>query len=133
MIDRYAALSAFLQKRADVPFKWGENDCCLFAADAVQAQIGRDLAIAWRGKYDDELSAEVLILAFGGVAKIATEALGIALPFVTIAQRGDVVLFESGKGAALGICVGDKFAAIRLQGGIGYFSMRHAVTAWRVS
>lgn len=132
MTDRYEALANFLRDRAETPFQWGVNDCCVFAADAVLSQTGRDLAAGWRGKYDDELSAEVVLLAFGGIAKIATEALGIALPLVTTAQRGDVVLFESGAGPALGICVGDKFAAIRREGGVGYFSMRHAVTAWRV-
>jgi hypothetical protein len=132
MIERYAKLANFLRERAGAPFQWGVNDCCVFAADAVLAQTGRDLAIAWRGLYDDELSAEVVLLAFGGVAKIATEALGVALPLVTTAQRGDVVLFVSGSGPALGVCVGDKFAAIRREDGVGYFSMRHAITAWRV-
>lgn len=132
MTDRYTALAEFLRDRADAPFEWGVNDCCVFAADAVQAQTGRDLAAPWRRTYDDELSAEVVLLAFGGVAKIATEALGIPLPLVATARRGDIVLFESGVGPGLGICVGDKFAVLRQEGGVGYLSMRHAVTAWRV-
>ena len=132
MIDRYVALAEFLAARATTPFVWGENDCCVFAADAVRAQTGRDPMSTWRGSYGDELGAETLLLAAGGVARMATEELDIPLPRVTTAQRGDVVLFESGNGPALGVCVGANFAAVRPAGGLGYFSMRHAVTAWRI-
>ena len=133
MIDKYQMLTAYLKERADRPFEWGVNDCCIFAADWVRLVTGRDPAQALRGEYSDETGASQLIERGGGVARMVTEALGLALPTVATAQRGDVVLFESGNGPALGICVGEKFAAVRPVGGVGYFSMRHAVTAWRVA
>lgn len=132
MIDKYQMLTAYLKERADRPFEWGVNDCCIFAADWVRLVTGRDPMGYWRG-YSDEAEAHHLIERGGGLARMVTEALGLALPTVATAQRGDVVLFESGNGPALGICAGEKFAAVRPVGGVGYFSMRHAVTAWRVA
>lgn len=132
-IDRYAALANFLKDRSVASFVWGENDCCVFAADAVLVQTGRDPMHRLRGSYDDEAGAARILSKPGGLRDMVSAWLpGEPLPLVTIAQRGDVVLFESGAGPALGICVGDKFAAVSRDGGIGYFSMRHALTAWRV-
>lgn len=133
MIDKYQALANYLRERADRPFEWGVNDCCIFAADWVRLVTGRDPAFYLRDMYGSEAGAELVLEENGGIARIVTEALGLALPTVATAQRGDVVLFESGNGPALGICAGEKFAAMRDSGGIGYFSMRHAVTAWRVA
>lgn len=133
MIDKYQMLTAYLKERADRPFEWGVNDCCIFAADWVRLVTGRDHAADLRGVYRTASGAKLVMRAHGGPSRIATEALGIPLPTVATAQRGDVVLFESGNGPALGICAGEKFAAVRPVGGVGYFSMRHAVTAWRVA
>lgn len=134
MIDKYQMLAAYLKERADRPFEWGVNDCCIFAADWVRLVTGRDPAQALRGEYSDEAGAAEVIDEFGGVANLVSMGVGSEpLPNVATAQRGDVVLFESGNGPALGICAGEKFAAVRPVGGVGYFSMRHAVTAWRVA
>lgn len=132
-MNRYTALAEYLRERADSPFVWGENDCCMFAADWVLRVTGRDHLAIFRVLYSDEIGAAELLAEVGGVARGATEMLGRPLPTVATAQRGDVVLFESGQGPALGICVGDKFAALKPPQGIGYFAMRHAVTAWRVA
>ena len=42
-------LAAFVEARRAMPFRWGQNDCALFAADAVAAVTGVDLAERWRG------------------------------------------------------------------------------------
>lgn len=133
MIDKYTALASYLRKRDAEPFVWGRNDCCTFAADWVRLLTGCDHLAIFRVLYSDEIGAGELLTEVGGVARGAMEMLGIPLPTVATAQRGDVVLFESGQGPALGICVGDKFAALKPPIGIGYFAMRHAVTAWRVA
>lgn len=130
-MNRYAKLNQFLRERADVPFAWGVNDCCIFAADWVLACTGRDPMVVIRG-YINETDAADLIGRGGGIKRMTTDTLGAPAPTVTTAQRGDVVLFESGDGPALGVCIGDKFAAVRPVGGVGYFAMRHALTAWRV-
>ncbi len=131
-MNKYSKLAAYMRSRADMPFAWGANDCCTFAADWVRAATGRDPMGALRGAYVDEDSAAHMLAAPGGLARLVTTWLATdPLPFVTTAQRGDIVLYESGVGPALGICIGDKFAAMR-ENGVGYFSMRHALKSWRV-
>lgn len=131
-MTRYTKLAQYVRKRADTPFVWGASDCCTFAADWVLEATGRDPMAALRDLYIDEGSASRMLSAPGGLARLVTTWLATdPLPFVTTAQRGDIVLYESGAGPALGICIGDKFAAMR-ENGVGYFSMRHAAHAWRV-
>lgn len=132
-MTRYTKLAQYVRERAETPFVWGVNDCCTFAADWVRLATGRDPMAALRDSYVDEESAAHMLNAPGGLARLVTAWLSCApLPLVTTAQRGDVVLYESGNGPALGVCVGEKFAAMRATGGVGYFAMRHAVSAWRV-
>ena len=133
MIDKYQALAEYLRQRADRPFEWGVNDCCIFAADWVLAATGRDPMGGMRNTYDNESWAANTLETGGGLARLVSSKLSIALPTVATAQRGDIILFETEKGPALGICVGEKFAAVPPAGGVAYFSMRHAVTAWRVA
>ena len=131
-MNRYTALAEVLRERNGMPFEWGKNDCCSFAADAVRAQTGRDAMAGLRGLYWDEGSAAHILAAPGGLVRLVNTWLpGQPLPSVATARRGDLIMFDSGNGPALGICVGDKFAAVK-PGGLGYFAMRHAITAWRV-
>lgn len=51
----------FLLDRAEMPFAWGTNDCCLFPADAIYSYTGHDLASDFRGKYNDEATAFALV------------------------------------------------------------------------
>lgn len=132
MTDKYKLLPVYLAERAAEPFVWGVNDCCVFAADWVLRVTGCDPMPAIRGKYSDEAMAKRIIGYGGSIKLMATAALGPALPTVATGQRGDIVLFETEAGPALGICVGEKFAAVPPEGGLKYFAMRHAVTAWRI-
>jgi hypothetical protein len=151
-------LDAFIESRKLHAFAWGEHDCCLFAADAVLAMTGVDLAADFRGKYHDAKGALEML---DGAAQVPGEgSLGnklsggveglaerIALLHeikevsVAYAQRGDVV-FISGAGAethdqkvpsALGIVglAGDDFWTP------GEFTLLHlrldiAARAWRI-
>jgi len=47
----------FLRERTKQPFAWGTNDCALFAADAVLANTGTDIASDFRGKYNTQLGS----------------------------------------------------------------------------
>jgi len=49
-------LAAFLESRRTMPKQWGQNDCALFCADAIQAMTGVDPALELRG-YDSEFGA----------------------------------------------------------------------------
>lgn len=105
-------LGDFAASRRDTPFAWGENDCCLFACDAVLAMTGVDMAADFRGKYDDALGARRMLDAQGceTVGELAT---AIAAKHylrevpVLYAQRGDVVLLLNEGRNLLGIVTHD--------------------------
>jgi uncharacterized protein DUF6950 len=100
-------LAEFIQSRLLSPFVWGENDCCLFACDAVLAMTGTDLAANFRGKYNTQISAYKLVKSYagGGLAefadKIATEN-NISEVALNFATAGDVVLVAGDQGDTLG-------------------------------
>jgi hypothetical protein len=99
------AFHDFLQARARMPFAWGSNDCALFAADAIEAITGTDIAADFRGKYTDEASAFALIQSLTGgktvadaAAYCATKAGLVELEHPLMAQRGDLVVIpDSGR------------------------------------
>lgn len=104
-------LSAFIESRRGTPFKWGENDCCLFACDAIAVLTGIDPAAkSFRGKYTTALGAGRLLKKSGGVEGVAAKQCqkhGFDEVPVAFAQRGDVVLIDlPGIGDTLGICTG---------------------------
>ena len=50
-------LKEYLQGRLNTPLIWGQSDCCLFVADAVQVITGGDIAHWFRGQYDTRRGA----------------------------------------------------------------------------
>lgn len=121
-------LADFIDSRRELPFVWGERDCCLFAADAVQVITGTDFAADYRGQYGDARSAHQIIEAAGGVPAL--------VPFDEVepgfAQRGDVVLLEQDGRDCLGIHLGHLIAG---QGpdGLTFLSPSAARRAWRTA
>jgi len=112
-------LAALVESRLHTPFAWGTNDCAVFAADAVLAITGTDLAADWRGQYASEQAARSMRSASGHLASgdivaalydMAHRLLGPAVPPL-MARRGDVVLVEHDVGHSLAVCVGSVAAA----------------------
>lgn len=60
-----AALEAQIVKVCAEPLIWGENDCCVFAANVIRDALGYDPAASFRGRYDDHESARVAVAPFG--------------------------------------------------------------------
>jgi hypothetical protein len=120
----------FARERAAMPFAWGANDCCLFAADAVLAMTGVDHGAQLRGTYSTALGAARVLEEHGGVAGLATAALGAALP-PALAGVGDVVLVETGGRDALAICNGTSVIGAG-ESGLVSFGIGAAKAAWRV-
>ena len=137
MIKRYQdwedKFSQFIAKTMHRPFVWGRNDCCIYAANAVKAITGVDFAGGCRGKYRKEEDAIKLIDELGGIEKIVDNCLG-ALQNKNFVQRGDVVMYsviEKDNSLALGVCIGNGFAAPSKKGLIIY-PLDRIIKAWRV-
>lgn len=112
-------------------YRWGEQDCALFAADCVLAMTGKDFAKDYRGKYDSEESANEML------ASLKCESIGdlpgIHLIEITpsLAQRGDIVLMPGELGEFLAVCDG-RTAVGPVPRGLQHNPMSIATRAWRV-
>lgn len=111
-------------------FSWGEHDCCLFAADCIQAMTGADLMAEFRGQYDSAESAYRLI-GRRGLASHLSQRLGDALPAL-FAHRGDLMTATGEDGRpAVGICVGEK-ALFLGPAGLLSLPISDCLSTWRV-
>lgn len=124
-----ARLRLLVGTRLAAPFQWGWNNCALWAADAVHAQLGQDPAAALRGGHHTALQAMRLVRRLGGMPAIATAVLGPPLAQPLRARMGDVGLVDEGK--ALAVCLGDAWA-VPTRHGLGLLPLAAAVQAWRV-
>lgn len=149
-------LHDFLMERAEEPFAWGKNDCCLFPADAILAMTGVDIAEDFRGKYGkSRASAMSAVRAVLGGAKpgdaVAWPAgfrptVGSAVAWCAAkygleelehplcAQRGDLVVLANADGEEMGGLVGLSGREIVTVGpdGLVTFSIERVKRAWRV-
>lgn len=121
-------LHDFLLARRDAPFRWGEHDCCLFVADAIQSFTGVDLAMDFRGKYSTREGALEAIRSIAGGSSVADAVAYCAakaglqeLRAPLYAQRGDMVLVEDDAAAEEGIGT--------LIAGIVHLNGRHVAVA----
>ena len=129
-------LDSYFQDIRTRPFSWGTLDCCLMAAGAIAAMTGHDPAAAFRGNYanGEEAGFALQDIGAGNVESTVIEILGQPLPTVMKAQRGDVVMFSTPDGDALGVVdlTGQKFAALTRENGLVSIPLRRAAAAWRV-
>lgn len=127
--DWQTRFAEFARGRRSQPFGWGVNDCCLFAADAVQAITGEDPARELRG-YTTALQAARIVKAHGDLKALASSVLGESVSPL-MANVGDVVLVDVLGRDALGVCNGTSVIGPGPRGmvscGIGF-----AKAAWRI-
>jgi hypothetical protein len=123
-------LSEIRESRAHEPFRWGTNDCCMWAADAVLAMTGIDFAADFRGSYDDVKSAARLMSSLGGIEALTTKALGEPVSTM-FASVGDVVLVDQSGQTGLGICNGSTVLVVTAYG-LGAVGMNLAYRAWKI-
>ena len=131
LADWEPRLQTFIAARRTVPFAWGSNDCCLFAADAVLSMTGCDPAAAHRGSYADDAGAFGVLRALQGLRTAVTNSLAICQARPLQAGVGDVVLYSGLKGRGLGVAMGAFFLAPGRHG-LVTFKLSHALTCWKL-
>lgn len=127
--DWQGRFAAYARERAAVPFAWGSNDCCTFAAGAVEALTGEN-PMADVGPYDSEMAAARLILRAGDLRALASQFLGAPVPPL-MAAVGDVVLLMNEGRELLGVCNGVN-ALGPGPDGIVALEMSAALAAWKI-
>jgi hypothetical protein len=109
----------------DAEFRYGKNDCCLFALDVVYAITGRHLEHSYNWSSCRE--AITILNKTGGVIDIVDSML-----FRTDRiMRGDIVSINEHGKDCLGVCMGSVSAFVAPHG-IVYKKVPANCIAWRV-
>lgn len=133
-------LDAWVESRRAVPFAWGENDCVMASASAIEAITGADPlnGLRWSGALGAARQLEVE----GGLEAAVTARLG-APTHAAFAQRGDLVMIlhpseyvgapeaDPHRREILAVCLAD-VAAAPGPNGLEFISMLCALCAWPV-
>jgi len=123
-------LAAYLAERLRKPFRWGENDCATFAAQAVEAITGVNPMPFLR--YKTARGAAAAVARHGGLESALDGALGTERRCgVFYARRGDVVLGDCEGRQTVMICVGRHLAGPGVDG-LVTLPLRVGQQAWRV-
>ncbi|MDF2603503.1 hypothetical protein [Sphingomonas sp.] len=132
--DWDARLAAYLEPLRARPFVWGEHDCCIFAAGAVEAMTGVDPMPEFRGRYRTAIGSARALRRYGAGDLAATLDGKFTRISAALAHRGDIVM-SSG---LLGINWGSFLFAVGSEGNReGLIRMERArwvdPIAWRVA
>ena len=121
------ALSDYIGSKRNEPFVYGVNDCCMFAAGAVEAMTAIDPMAEFRGKYKS-LAGSVRALKEIGAGDLEQTIDG-KFPVIPVssAQRGDIAFFDG----SLGIIDGS-FAWFVSDDGLERVPRSYWVKAWGV-
>ena len=125
-------LAQYLGEIARAPFEPGVNDCALFAAGAVAAMTGLDLAADWRGKYRTLQEGLALLAAAGHADHTALAAKHFDEIEPVFGAPGDIAVVDGPEGATLGIFQGAGIYVLTTAR-LGVLPMAFAVRAFRVA
>ncbi len=133
MMTRYndwpERLATFIEARRPRAFSWGQQDCVLFAADAVKEMTGVDLAEGHRG-YSTAKGAAARVEEAGGMRELVASRLPEKHP--GLAQRGDVVLVEVDGRESFGVVAGNGYWCGPGIDGLVFRPMAEVVAAFEV-
>ena len=118
------------------PFSYGDHDCCLFAANVVEAMTGVDPATEWRGRYCSKRGAYQFIQELGGLGKLVSSVFGEPVCRNQV-HKGDLALMEivgvDGKEeVALGVCTGTICYVARHETGVLTVRRDCMLYGWKV-
>jgi len=129
-------LAAAVEAARGRPFRWGQHDCAIWAFDLRRDLTGgEDVAALWRGRYRTHLGGQRMMRRLGwkSLEEAGRALLGAPLPSVSFAQRGDLVLTNSGIGfgGGFGVCLGALAAGIA-PSGLNLAPIAATALAWRI-
>lgn len=101
-----ARLTVYVDNVRRRPFAYGQHDCALFAAGALEAISGEDLAQELRGTYADLPSGRAAIQRMGYLDAIDMAKANLSRVPRHSLQVGDLAVVETPEGAALGVVQG---------------------------
>lgn len=122
---------AYIEMAMRVPFRPGQHDCALFAAGAVEAITGTDLARGYRGyRTLNEGRSKLAKAGFDELSALVAEKLP-EIP-VALSRPGDLaILRDEAGGEAFGVVQGGQIYVLRPTG-LGLVPLLDAERAFRV-
>ena len=123
-------LADFLLTKRSEPFQWGENDCCLFAADAIIAMGGEDVAKDVRGRYKTAIGARRIMKSLGAsnLVELLTQRLGQPDRLLT---RGSIVVIKSNEQLVAGVYYQKPWALT--ENGLQGMPIESVIQSWSLS
>jgi len=112
------------------PFVWGVHDCATFAF-GIRSLLtdGEDVAALWRGRYSTALGGARVMrrLGWGSLEDMGLALLGAPRETPLLAQRGDIVLADTGLG--FGVVIGATAVGITPEG-LSFAALTSCRLAW---
>lgn len=106
------ALADYVHRVAHLSFQWGEHDCALFAAGAVEVMTGEDIAAPYRGRYKTMAGGLRAMRKTGHDDHVAYFASLFEEIHPSHATVGDIAVIAIDEGEALGVVQGERIYAI---------------------
>lgn len=113
-------------------FGYGQFDCALFVAGAVEAMTGEDYAGLFRNRYDTPRKGLKLLAGHGHASPIDFVAMHFEETLPALAAPGDIVVVVENGDRALGILQGSQIYVVAEQG-VSLISRMRAYRAFRVT
>lgn len=125
-------LHAYLDDCARTPFALGTHDCALFAAGAVAAMTGTDIAAPYRGRYTTLKGGLRLLQQAGFADHVALARHHHAEVHAAFVTPGDLAVIDTAEGAVLGVVQGEGIYVLHVTGRIGLLPIAAAQTFLKV-
>jgi hypothetical protein len=132
-------LNQHIIDRAKAPHIYGQNDCCLFAADGIKAMTGVDIAEDFRGYTTEAGALKTIKKVTSGsnvehAAEYCAQKYDLAeLKYPLMAQRGDLVLIEEADGLKMGLIhLGGACAVVPGEKELRRVPLTSIKRAWRI-
>lgn len=130
--DWHARLTGFLLDCAGRPYRPGRFDCAIFAAGAIEAMTGVDLAADWRGRYRTLRGGLRVLRAEGYHDHLALAAAHFPAIPIALAQSGDLAVVDGPDGPALGVVMGPQIHALHPEAGLVALPLLQAQGGFRI-
>lgn len=125
-------LALYLSQVVRKGFAPGAHDCALFAAGAVEAMTGIDIAAPFRGRYRTIRGGIRILRAAGHADHIALARVHFAEVHKSRATPGDLAILPTEDGMALGVVHGEMVFVLSARGGMGMKPVQSAVRILQV-
>jgi len=121
-------LHNYVENQIGLPFKFGVNDCPLFALGAVDVMLGTEYKWQFVGKWNDQKSAWKYAKKHGDIYH-HLQSYGFKRVDIQFIQVGDILIMaqdlaHAKKWRSVALCMGSKIAIVSTENGVELVDIR---------